>query len=228
LFVAESSASALTTYALPSLTPGDGFPTGTSPRAVAVSPDGTQTWVANGASDFVSVFTHDPALFPFITSTSGSSASIAAGPLTASLTDADFPEVTFSFREQTTRVETTLSADDQTGLLSGWNVTLQASTMVWTSPGGTVDANRNIGGEKLTVFAANAQNDVTTLSGDDFVGGAVSRNSSLGSAVSVLFTEAGNGSGSYTVPLTLSLYVPGNSATGTYTGTLTTTISAAP
>jgi hypothetical protein len=195
---------------------------------VAVSPDGTQTWVANGASEFVSVFAHDPALFPSITSTSGSAASIVAGPLTASLTDAVFPELTFSHDAQRISVETLLSADDQTGLLSGWNVTLQASDLVWTSPGNTVDADRNIPAGNLLVRSVTSETPVETLDGDEFNGQAVSSDAFLDSPVSVLSTEPGTGSGSYTVPLTLQLNVPANAATGTYTGTLTTTISAAP
>jgi hypothetical protein len=184
--------------------------------------------VANGASDFVSVFTHDPALLPSITSTSGSAASIVAGPLTASLTDAAFGELTFSHAAQTTRADVTLSADDQTGLLSGWNVTLQASDMVWASPGGSTDANRNIAARNLLVRSVTSMNPVETLDGDEFNGQAVSSDALLDSPVSVLSSEPGTGSGSYTVPLTLALSVPANAATGTYQGTLTTTISAAP
>lgn len=39
---------------------------------------------------------------------------------------------------------------------------------------------------------------------------------------------AGEGSGSYTVPLIFNLAIPANAAAGSYTGTLTATISSAP
>jgi hypothetical protein len=71
-------------------------------------------------------------------------------------------------------------------------------------------------------------NSTSTVSGDEFSGTMLSATSALNSAVSVFSAGAGQGSGSYTVPLTLNLLVPANAATGSYTGTLTTTIAAAP
>jgi YVTN family beta-propeller protein len=207
---------------------GESLDTGVDPHAVAVSPNGALTLVTNGGDNFVSVFLHNPALAPPITTTSGSATSIAAGTLTASLTDASFPEQTFSHDAQYPTTEVILSADDKTGLLSGWNVTLQASDMVWTSPGGSSDADRNINAGNLSVFLVRDLDTVTTLEGDPFSGGSVGSNTTLDTPVSVLFTEPGHGSGSYTVPLTLQLSVPANAATGTYQGTVTTTISAAP
>ena len=207
---------------------GASFDTGVDPGALAVSPDGTRTLVTNAGDNFVSVFLHDPALSPPITSTSGSTASIAAGSLTASLTNAAFKELDFSHDAQKTTADVILSADDQTGLLSVWNVTLKASDMVWTSPGGSTDADRNIAARNLLVRSVTNLNPVATIDGDEFIGQAVSSDALLDSPTSVLFTESGTGSGSYTVPLTLALYVPANAATGTYQGTLTTTISAAP
>ena len=118
---------------------------------------------------------------------------------------------------------TVLIVDDQTGLLYGWNVTLQASTFVWTSPGETVDANRNLSAANLSVTQATA---VTTVAGAEFVG--AFGGGTLDSAVSVVSTAPGAGSGSYTVPLTVNLAVPANTPAGSYVGTLTTTISAAP
>jgi hypothetical protein len=50
----------------------------------------------------------------------------------------------------------------------------------------------------------------------------------LDAPVTVLVAGAGFGQGTYTVPVNLSLAVPAESRVGTYTGTLTTTISAAP
>jgi YVTN family beta-propeller protein len=228
VFFTKSSSQKMTAINVATGVIGESLDTGVDPRAVAVSPDGTLTLVTNGGDNFVSVFLHDPALVPPVTSTSGTAASIAAGPLTASLTDAVFGELDFSHTSQKATTEVTLSADDQTGLLSGWNVTLQASDLVWTSPGNTVDADRNIPAGNLTVYGVEDLNSVTTLGGDAFVGGAVSSNVSLEGAVSVLSTEPGHGSGSYTAPLTLGIFVPANAASGSYAGTLTTTISAAP
>jgi YVTN family beta-propeller protein len=201
--------------------------TGSRPVTAAFSSDGTVAYVANYSSNSVSVIRFNPALSSTIVSrsTSAVTASVTAGTLTASITDAAFPPVPFSHQKQITSAEAVLSTDDQTGLLYGWNVTVKASALVWASPSDIQNPTRNIPAANLSLSAVNS---ASTVSGDDFSGTLLSSTSALDSAVSVVSTAAEQGSGSYTVPLTLNLLVPANAATGSYTGTLTTTISAAP
>ena len=197
---------------------------GSYPSSVAFRPNGAQAYVTT--YEGIRVIEIDPALTPPIVQKSSSvvSASVAPGPLTASLSAVEFAAVPFSHAAQSVSTSATLAADDQTGLLYGWNVTLLASTLVWTSPGSSVDANRNIAASALSVAAVTG---VDTLAGDAFVGIFGGR-AALDSAVSVVSTSASEGSGSYSVPLALALAVPANAASGRYVGTLTTTISAAP
>jgi len=208
---------------------GDALPVGEMPMDVAFSPTGTVAYVTSYA-DSVSVIRFDPALSASTVpaaaeSTSAVSASVAAGVLSASLGAVAFAEVPFSHGVQTVAADVTLAADDKTGLLYGWNVTLQASALVWTSPSHTTDAARNIPAANLSLAAAGT---VATTTGDAFIGTKLASNAALGSAVSVFSTGVGQGSGAYTVPLQVSLTVPANAAAGSYAGTLTTTISAAP
>ena len=158
-------------------------------------------------------------------STSATSATVTPGSLTAALSAVNFPESAFTHAAHTTTIPGTLAVDDQTGLLSGWGVTMSASDLVWSSPGGSASSIRNIEGGALSVVAGGS---VTTLSGDALASSALGDLTALGSAKRILTAPVGDGSGSYTVPLTFSLAIPANAAAGSYTGTLTTTISAAP
>jgi len=205
---------------------GTSLAVGSGPYAVAFSPTGAVAYVANRDSNSISVITLDPALTDEIVSTTTSpvTASVAAGSLTASLSAVEFAEVPFSHAAQSVSASAVLAADDETGLLYGWDVSIQSSPLAWTSPGDDTDAGRNISAANLTLAAVTA---VDTVAGDSFVG-TLGAGGALGSAISVVSTAPGEGSGSYTVPLTLSLAVPANAATGSYAGTLTTTISAAP
>jgi len=158
-------------------------------------------------------------------STSSTVAAVTRGPLTASLSGVVFAEVPFSHAAQSVTSTATLAADDQTGMLSGWDVTLQASDLMWVSPSGAVGAVRDIPAANLALVSAG---EVSTIAGDAFSGVKLSAAAALGSAVSVVSTAVTEGNGSYTVPLGFSLAIPANAPTGTYTGTLTTTITAAP
>jgi YVTN family beta-propeller protein len=201
----------------------DRLTVGNSPAAVTFSPNGAVAYVVNNYSNDVSVIR--PAGPKEAISSSAVSASVIPGSLDAWLGNVAFDQTGFRHDGQMVRADVELSADDQTGLMFGWNVTLQASDLVWTSPSSVTDPARNIPGANLSVALAG---EVTTTTGEAFTGATLEGRAALGSPASVFSTTAGHGSGAYTVPLTMYLTIPANAATGNYVGTLTTTISAAP
>jgi hypothetical protein len=148
-------------------------------------------------------------------------AGVTAGVRSATLDPAIFGLVPFSHGEQLIDTTATLAVDDLTGAGVGWNVTLSASALTWTAANGGPTTGTDLPASALAVTTVGR---VTTVAGDTWNGETAL--GSLGSSVKVLSTPGGNGS--YTAPLTLTLTVPGQASVGTYAGTLTTTISAAP
>jgi hypothetical protein len=139
----------------------------------------------------------------------------------ATLDPAVFGLVPFSHGEQLIDTTATLAVDDLTGAGVGWNVTLSASALTWTAANGGPTTGTDLPASALAVTTAGL---ITTVAGENWVGDTAI--GALGSPVKVLTTSGGNGS--YTTPLTLTLTIPGQASVGTYAGTLTTTISAAP
>jgi hypothetical protein len=139
----------------------------------------------------------------------------------ATLDPAVFGLVPFSHGEQLVDTTATLAVDDLTGAGVGWNVTLSSSALIWTAANGGPTTGNDLPASALAVTTVGV---ITTVAGDNWVGNTAI--GALGSPVKVLSTSGGNGS--YTTPLTLTLTVPGQASVGTYAGTLTTTISAAP
>ena len=152
---------------------------------------------------------------------------ITAGARSASIADLALPNVAYSHSAQTSTGTMTLTADDSTGSNLGWNVTVQTSAFVYSGGNGGTDipaANFS-----LTSASAATRTAGQAVSG---IGGPsvplVSPVGSLDSARKVLQAQPTFGNGTYTQQLDVSLSIPAQSAAGTYTGTLTTTISAAP
>lgn len=152
---------------------------------------------------------------------------VAAGTRSASVADLTLGSVTTSHSDQTNAGTMTLTADDSTGSNLGWNVTILSSAFVYSGVNGGTDipaANFS-----LTSAAAPSRTAGQAISG---VGGpkvpAISPVGTLDSARKTLQALLTFGNGTYTQDLDVSLTIPADSAAGTYTGTLTTTISAAP
>jgi hypothetical protein len=155
------------------------------------------------------------------TSTSDVTAGVTSGVRSAALGLAAFGLVPFSHGEQLVDTTATLAVDDLTGAGIGWNVTLSSSALTWTAANGGPTTGTDLPASALAVTTVG---EITTVAGENWVGDTAI--GALGSPVKVLSTSGGNGS--YTTPLTLTLTVPGQASVGTYAGTLTTTISAAP
>jgi hypothetical protein len=160
-------------------------------------------------------------ILTFVVTPSDVTAGVTAGVRSAGLTSAPFDSVSFSHAQQSITSDVTLSVDDLTGANAGWNVTTVASELVWSAVNGGPSAGTNLPASALAVTAVGA---VATVSGDLWSG--ETGLGALGTPINVLYTAFG--SGAYTAPLTLTLTIPGQASVGTYAGTLTTTISAAP
>jgi len=139
------------------------------------------------------------------------------------------PSVAYSHSAVTNTGSMTITADDSTGSNLGWNVTIQSSA--WVYSGANSGSNIPAANLSLTSAAAptaTAGQPVDTLG----VGGpkvpTISPLGTLDSPRKTVQAAPLFGNGTYTQVLGVSLVIPAQSAAGTYTGTLTTTISAAP
>jgi hypothetical protein len=152
---------------------------------------------------------------------------LAAGSRSASVGNLTLGGLTTSHSAQTNSGTMTLTADDSTGSNLGWNVTILASALVYSGANGGTDipaANFS-----LTSAAAPVRTAGQAING---VGGpkvpAISPIGTLDSARKTIQALVTFGNGTYAQDLGVSLTIPADSAAGTYTGTLTTTISAGP
>jgi hypothetical protein len=156
---------------------------------------------------------------------------ITAGSQTASVADPTLTAVNYSHSAQTKTGSMTLTADDSTGSNAGWNVTILTSDFVWSAGIGGASSGTDIPDANFSLTsagtpAATAGQAVHVTNGPKVP--ATSPVGTLDSARKVIQANAAYGNGTYTQALGLSLAIPAQSAAGTYTGTLTTTISAAP
>ena len=152
---------------------------------------------------------------------------ITAGTRSASVANLTLDSVAYSHSAQTSTGSMTLTADDSTGTGLGWNVTIQSSEFVYS--GGNDGTNIPASNFSLTSAAEPVATAGQAVSG---IGGprvpVVSPIGTLDSARKTVQAVVAFGQGTYTQALGVSLSIPAQSRTGTYTGTLTTTIAAAP
>jgi hypothetical protein len=152
---------------------------------------------------------------------------INGGARTASVADLTLTPLTYSNNAQANAGTMTLTVDDSSGTGAGWNVTIQSSAFVYSGANSGTNipaANFSLTSAATPVMTAGQAVDVTNgpkVPASSPVG-------SLDSARKVIQANANYGLGTYTQSLGVSLNVPAQSRAGTYTGTLTTTISAAP
>lgn len=152
---------------------------------------------------------------------------VTGGTRTASVANLTLASVAYSHTAQTSTGSMTLTADDSTGSNAGWNVTILSSAFVYTG----TNSGTNIAATGFSLASAaapvmTAGEAVSTTDGPKVP--TVSPVGTLDSARKTVQANANFGSGTYTQALGVSLAIPAQSAAGTYTGTLTTTIAAAP
>lgn len=156
-------------------------------------------------------------------------AQITAGGLTASVADLSFPSVVYRNDAHDVTGTMVVTADDSRGTGAGWSVTVQGSAFVFTGAAGGTDI-------PASAFALTSADEPTWVAGQ-----AVSLTAangpqippeivygSLASPIKTIRATAAYGAGTYNQNLGVTLTVPAQSHVGTYTGTLTTTISATP
>jgi len=152
---------------------------------------------------------------------------VNGGTRTASVANLTLGAVTTTHTSQTSPGTMTLTADDSTGTGAGWNVTIQSSAFVYSGGNGGTDI-------PAANFALSSAAAPTATAGEavDVLGGpmvpALSPVAAQHTPRKTVQALASYGEGSYTQALGVSLTVPADSRAGTYTGTLTTTIAAAP
>lgn len=155
---------------------------------------------------------------------------ITGGGLTASIGDLNFPDAAYQNGAHTVAGTMVLTAADDTGTSAGWKVTVMTSDFVWTGVA--------VGGQDIpaTAFALTSAEAAVVISGQAVgvaaaTGPQVPPTSPVGTLDTprqVLYATAAYGAGTYSQDLNVALTIPALSRVGTYTGTLTTTITAAP
>ncbi len=159
---------------------------------------------------------------------------VNAGTRTASNANLTLAAVTTTHTAQTTTGTMTLTADDSSGSGAGWNVTILTSAFVYsgTNSGTNIPAaNFSLTSAAAPAMTAGQAIDAT---GTDVaptgpqLGTLAGVSGTLDAARKTIRAGVNFGQGTYTQALNVSLSIPANSRAGTYTGTLTTTIAAAP
>jgi hypothetical protein len=129
-----------------------------------------------------------------------------------------FPDVAYSFADQTVVGTTAITVTDSRGTGAGWTQTLSGTDFVGTNTGDMFPI------ENLVII----QGAVTVLTGDP---------TPLPVAASITVTESpqqvfvappGSGSGRYGVSATSTLLIPGNTQVDTYTSILHISLTSAP
>lgn len=152
---------------------------------------------------------------------------VTAGTRTASVANLTLASVAYSHSAQTSTGSMTLTADDSTGSGAGWNVTILTSAFAYTGANsGTAIPAVNFSLTSAATPTATAGQAVDATGGPKVP--TVSPVGTLDSARKTLQANAAFGQGTYTQALGVSLSIPAQSRAGTYTGTLTTSITAAP
>jgi WxL domain surface cell wall-binding len=155
---------------------------------------------------------------------------ITGSGLTASVADLTLASVAYQNAAHDVTGTMVLTVDDSTGSGAGWNVTVMSSDLVWV---GTANGGIDIPAARfaLTSAAVPARVAGQAVSVALSTGPQVPPTSPIGtldSARKVLVATAAYGAGTYTQALGVTLTIPAQSRVGTYTGTLTTTITSAP
>ena len=145
---------------------------------------------------------------------------------TASIANLTLAAVTVTHGSQSRPGTLVLTASDTVGL--GWKVTVQSSAMKYSGTFGTTPAN-DIPAANLSLGTPAAPTRTSGQAIDPTNGPkAVGTGGVLSSAIKVINANSGFGVGTYGQNLPLTVVIPANPRQGTYTATLTVTITVGP
>jgi hypothetical protein len=155
---------------------------------------------------------------------------ITGSGLTASVADLTLTSVPYQNASHNVSGSMVLTADDSTGSGAGWNVTIISSAFIWV---GTANGGTNIPAANFALTSAASPTMIAgqVVSVAASTGPQVPPTSPFGTldtARKTLVATAAYGQGTYSQALGVTLTIPAMSRVGTYTGTLTTTITSAP
>jgi hypothetical protein len=159
---------------------------------------------------------------------------VTGGTKTASVTTLALTDVATSHAAVNNTGIMTLAADDSTGTGAGWNVTEAVSSFAYTGTNsGTPIAAANFSITSVGTITSSAGQAIDTTGTDLAPTGPQSGtlagvSGALSTPVTVLRAGVNFGQGTYSQPINVNLAVPANSRAGTYTGTLTTSITSGP
>ena len=155
----------------------------------------------------------------------GTATGSALAVSSASVANLALPDVVYSHAAQSSSGTMTLTATNDAA--SGFNVTIVASSFAYSG----LNAGSPIPAANFSITSA-ATPVITAGQAVDATNGpkvpAVSPVGTLDVARKTVQANAGFGVGTYTQALAVTLSIPGQTRAGSYTSTLTTTISAAP
>lgn len=156
---------------------------------------------------------------PVFAASSDADVGVSGGTRSVSLGSLSFGQINYSHDNQTKTSSVNLTVDDSTGSDLGWNVTVQATDFT--------DGDRVIPASNFVISSAGKP----AASSGQAIGGSgpfAGETGSLDSPRKVLLAEPGAGKGTYNQTLNLKLTIPGQSLAGSYSSSLTATISAGP
>jgi hypothetical protein len=151
---------------------------------------------------------------------------VTAGTRTASITDLALQSLPVAHVDTTTAGDSLdLGVDDSSGTGAGWNVTIESSDLVYSGAnnGTDIPADHLAIGTPLAP-AHTAGQAIDGTNGPLLVGAG----GTLDAPVKVINAAADYGQGTYTQSIPVALTVPAESRVGTYTATLTVSITAGP
>lgn len=162
-----------------------------------------------------------PAAFADTNDGSTATATVDSGTLDVTASDVTLGAVTTAHTPQPAAGTLTVGVSDTTGTGDGWNVTQSVSDFTYAgggNDGATIAA---------TNFSVTSVGTVTSTAGDPANTVTAGLVGSLAGEHRVLSAAADGGEGAYSAPVNVELTIPAESRAGSYTATLTTTITPA-